>query len=172
MSARIFIDNAAAFDKRISRLAEILIDAVAGGAGVSFMHPLSQADAEAFWRGQLDGIKSGKTFPVIAEHEGETAGIVLLIKAGAQNQPHRADVAKMLVHSDFRRRGLATQLISTLEDKARELGLKLLTFDAVQGSTAEDFYKRLGFTCVGYYPDYAYSGLGQLDGTALFYKKL
>ena len=172
MSSRICIDEVAAFEKRIPRLAEILIDAVAGGAGVSFMHPLSQEDAKAFWRGHLGSIKAGQTFPVIAEHEGETAGIVLLIKAGAQNQPHRADIAKMLVHSDFRRRGFATHLIRALEDKARALNLKLLTFDAVQGSAAEDFYKRLGFTCVGYYPDYAYSGTGKLDGTALFYKKL
>ncbi len=172
MSSKISIDGADAFEKRIPRLAEILIDAVADGAGVSFMHPLSKVDAENFWHGQLASIKSGQTYPVIAEHDGQTVGIVLLVKAGAQNQPHRADIAKMLVHSDFRRCGFATHLIRALEDKARALNLKLLTFDAVQGSAAEDFYKRLGFTCVGYYPDYAYSGTGKLDGTALFYKKL
>ena len=103
---------------------------------------------------------------------GETIGIVLLIKAWAPNQPHRADIAKMLVHSTYRRRGFATRLIAALEEKARALGLKLLTFDAVAASAAEEFYKRRGFTCVGYYPDYAYSGDGKLDGTALFYKKL
>ena len=172
MSSKICIDEAAAFEQRIPRLAEILIDAVAGGAGVSFLHPLSKSDAEEFWRGQLSGIKAGMTFPVIAEHEGETVGIVLLIKAWAQNQPHRADIAKMLVHSDFRRGGIATHLIRALEDKARAVGVKLLTFDAVQGSAAEDFYKRLGYICVGYFPGYAYSGTGKLDGTALFYKQL
>ena len=172
MSSRIYIDEAAAFEQRIPRLAEILVDAVAGGAGVSFMHPLSKQDAEVFWRGQLHDIKAGEVFPVIAEHDGETVGIVLLMKAWAPNQPHRADIAKMLVHSDFRRRGFATHLIRALEDKARALGVKLLTFDAVQGSAAEDFYKRLGYICVGYYPDYAYSGTGKLDGTALFYKQL
>jgi GNAT superfamily N-acetyltransferase len=172
MSSAIRIDDVAAFEKRIPRLAEILIDAVDGGAGVSFMKPLAQADAEGFWRGQLEDITAGKTFPIIAEHDGKTVGIVLLMKAWAPNQPHRADIAKMLVHSSYRRRGFATHLIRGLEDKARDLGLKLLTFDAVAGSAAEAFYKRLGFICVGYYPDYAYSGDGKLDGTALFYKKL
>ncbi len=172
MSSRIWIDEADAFEKRIPRLAEILIDAVAGGAGVSFMHPLSQTDAEAFWRGQLDGVKAGKTFPVIAEHEGETVGIVLLMKAWAPNQPHRADIAKMLVHGKHRRHGFATHLIGALEDKARDLGLTLLTFDAVAGSGAAKFYERLGFTNVGEIPGYAYSGIGKLDSTCFFYKAL
>ena len=172
MSSRICIDEAAAFEQRIPRLAEILIDAVAGGAGVSFMHSLSKSDAEDFWRGQLDDIKAGMTFPVIAEHDGETVGIVLLIKAWAPNQPHRADIAKMLVHSQHRRHGFATHLIRALEDKARALGLTLLTFDAVAGSGAAKFYERLGFTNVGVIPGYAYSGIGQLDGTAFFYKNL
>jgi GNAT superfamily N-acetyltransferase len=170
--SKICIDDVVAFEKRIPRLAEILIDAVAGGAGVSFMHPLSPADAEDFWRGQVDGIKAGLTFPVIAEHEGETVGIVLLIKAWAPNQPHRADIAKMLVHSRHRRHGFATHLIRALEDKAMGLGLTLLTFDAVAGSGAEKFYERLGFSKIGEIPGYAYSGTGQLDGTAFFYKKL
>ena len=172
MSSRIYIDEAEAFEQRIPRLAEILIDAVAGGAGVSFLHPLSQQDAENFWRGQLDGIKAGMTFPVIAEHQGETVGIVLLIKAWAPNQPHRADIAKMLVHSQHRRHGFATHLIRALEDKARALGLTLLTFDAVAGSGAAKFYERLGFIKVGVIPGYAYSGTNTLDGTAFFYKKL
>ena len=172
MSSRICIDDEAAFEKRIPRLAEILMDAVAGGAGVSFMHPLSKIDAEDFWRGQLDGIKAGMIFPVIAEHEGETVGVVLLIKAWAPNQPHRADIAKMLVHSKHRRHGFATDLIRALEDKARALGLTLLTFDAVAGSGAAKFYERLGFTNVGEIPGYAYSGSGQLDGTSFFYKNL
>ena len=172
MSSKICIDEATSFERRIPRLAEILIDAVAGGAGVSFLHPLSQGDAENFWRGQLDGIKAGITFPVIAEHEGETVGIVLLIKAWAPNQPHRAEIAKMLVHSKHRRHGFATHLIRALEDKARALGLTLLTFDAVAGSGAAKFYERLGFIKVGVIPGYAYSGTNTLDGTAFFYKKL
>ena len=172
MSSRICIDDELAFEKRIPRLAEILIDAVAGGAGVSFMHPLAKRDAEKFWRGQLDGIKAGMIFPVIAEHEGETVGIVLLIKARTPNQPHRADIAKMLVHSKHRRHGFATHLIRALEDKARALGLTLLTFDAVAGSGAAKFYECLGFTNVGEIPGYAYSGTGQLDGTSFFYKNL
>ena len=161
-----------AFEQNIPRFAEILIDAVDSGAGVSFMKPLTRQDAEDFWRGQLASIAQGKTFPIVAEHQGQIAGLVLLIKAWAPNQPHRADVAKLLVHRNFRRQGHATALIKALEEKARAMGLTMITFDAVAGSAAESFYKSLGYICVGYYPDYAYSGDGKLDGTALFYKRV
>ena len=166
------IYGAAAFEKNISRFAEILIDAVDSGAGVSFMKPLNKTEAENFWRSQISAIAEGKTFPVVAEHRGQIAGLVLLIKAWAPNQPHRADVAKLLVHRDFRRQGHATALMKALEEKACALGLTMITFDAVAGSAAESFYKSLGYICVGYYPDYAYSGDGKLDGTSLFYKRV
>ena len=166
------IYSAAEFEKHIPRFAEILIDAVDSGAGVSFMKPLTHDVAQDFWRGQLDSIAAEKTFPLVAERDGQIAGLVLLMKAWAPNQPHRCDVAKLLVHRDFRRQGHATALMKALEQKALALSLTLITFDAVQGSVAEEFYKGLGFICVGYYPDYAYSGDGKLDGTALFYKQM
>lgn len=166
------IYSKAEFEERLPRFADILIDAVDSGAGVSFLKPLSQDVAEKFWRGQLDDIEVGNTFPIVAEQNGQIAGLVLLMRAWAPNQPHRCDVAKLLVHRDFRRLGHATALMKALEEKARALALKLITFDAVQGSVAEDFYKSLGFICVGYYPNYAYSGTGKLDNTALFYKQL
>ena len=162
----------AEFEKHIPRFAEILMDAVDSGAGVSFMKPLAREEAEGFWHGQLQGIAAGKTFPIIAEQDGKIAGLVLLLKAWAPNQPHRCDVAKLLVHRDFRRQGHATALMQALEAKARASGLTMINFDAVAGSVAEDFYKALGFICVGHYPDYAYSGDGKLDGTALFYKRV
>jgi GNAT superfamily N-acetyltransferase len=167
---RIF--SAAEFEKHIPRFAEILIDAVDSGAGVSFMKPLAKTDAENFWHGQLEAIVSGKTFPIVAEVDGLIVGLVLLLRAWAPNQPHRCDVAKLLVHRNFRRRGVATALMQALEEKAKALNQTLITFDAVAGSPAEAFYKSLGFICVGYYPRYAYSGTGVLDGTALFYKEI
>lgn len=164
--------SAAEFEKNIPRCAEILVDAVESGAGVSFMRPLPQADAEEFWRGQVSGIAAGQTFPIVAVVDGTIAGLVLLVRAWAPNQPHRCDIAKLLVHHDFRRRGIATELIAALEEKARALQQTLITFDAVADSPAADFYKSLGFTCVGTYPKFAYSGDGKLDDTALFYKQL
>ena len=94
------------------------------------------------------------------------------MRAWAPNQPHRSDVTKLLVHRNFRRRGVATALMLALEDKARALNQTLITFDAVADSPASVFYESLGFICVGTYPDYAYSGDGKLDDTALFYKAL
>ncbi len=164
--------TAAEFEKQIARLADILIDAVDSGAGVSFMKPLARDVAEDFWRGQISGIAAQKTFPIVAELDGTIAGLVLLMRAWAPNQPHRCDVAKLLVHRDFRRRGVATALMQALEDKAKALKQSLITFDAVANSPASRFYQKLGFICVGTYPNFAYSGDGKLDDTALFYKEI
>jgi GNAT superfamily N-acetyltransferase len=170
MSVRIL--TAAEFGDATPRLAEILQDAVDDGAGVSFLAPLAREDALAFWRGLSDAVASGQTIVFVAEVAGEIAGCVLLLKAWQPNQPHRCDIAKLLVHRDHRRRKLGTALIHALETEARRLGLKLVTFDAVAGGPADTFYQRLGFTRVGVIPGYAYSGRGQLDGTAIFYKEL
>lgn len=164
--------SAAEFEKQIPRIAEILIDAVDSGAGVSFMKPLLPNVAQDFWRGQISGIAAHSIFPIVAEIDGRIAGVVLLMRSWAPNQPHRSDIAKLLVHRNFRRRGVASALIQALEDKARELNQTLITFDAVANSPASAFYESLGFICVGAYPNYAYSGDGKMDDTALFYKNL
>ena len=164
--------SAAEFEIQIPRLAEILIDAVDSGAGVSFMKPLLPDVAHGFWRGQISGIAAHTTFPLVAEIDDSIAGIVLLMRSWAPNQPHRSDVAKLLVHRKFRRRGVASALMRALEDKARGLNQTLITFDAVANSPASAFYESLGFICVGTYPNYAYSGDGRLDDTAMFYKKI
>jgi GNAT superfamily N-acetyltransferase len=158
----------------IPRLAEILIDAVAAGAGVSFLHPLSKVDAEAYWQNQIADVEAGKTFILVCEEEKAStfAGTVMLQKAWAQNQPHRADVVKLLVHSNAQRKGVASALMLAAERKAVELGLKLITFDAVAGGGAEKFYRTMGYTPVGVIPGYAYSGNGKLDDTMFFYKAL
>ncbi len=159
------------YDSCVLRLAEILIDAVDAGAGVSFMHPLAKDVAEAFWMKQAPDVGAGRTTLFVAEENGVIAGTVMLQKAWPPNQPHRCDVAKLLVHRDFRRQGLGTLLMEALEDKARALGLTLITFDTVAQSPAETFYRQLGFTCAGYIPNYAYAK-DKLDATALFYKQL
>jgi GNAT superfamily N-acetyltransferase len=167
---RIF--SGAEFETHIPRFAEILIDAVASGAGVSFLAPLSQVDAEHFWRGKLASIENGEIYPLVAEVDGVIAGVVLLVRAWAPNQLHHSDISKLLVHHQFRRRGIATELMKALETKAKSLNQTLLTFDASAHGPVEAFYKSLGYTCVGHFPGYAYSGTGELEDTALFYKKL
>ena len=163
--------NIVEYEGCIPRLAALLMDAVDAGAGVSFMAPLARDVAEAFWRKQVADIGSSATVQFVAEEKGVIAGTVLLQKAWAPNQPHRAEVAKLLVHRDFRRKGLGTQLMQALEGKARALGLKLITFDAVAHGDVEKFYRNLGYTFAGTIPNYAYAN-GKLDDTALFYKDL
>ena len=157
----------------VERLSEILIDAVAHGAGVSFMHPLSNEDAKDYWRSQLSAVAAGQTFIfACADRSNTITGTVMLQKSWAPNQPHRADVAKLLVHSDFRRQGVASALMLALEEHATAMGLKLITFDAVAGGGAEGFYRTMGYVPVGVIPGYAYSGDGKLDDTMFFYKTL
>ena len=115
------IYSSAEFEKHIPRFAEILIDAVDSGAGVSFLKPLEKTEAENFWRGLVENIAEEKTYPIVAEIDGKIAGLVMLLRAWAPNQPHRSEVAKLLVHREFRRRGLATALMQILETKAKSI---------------------------------------------------
>jgi GNAT superfamily N-acetyltransferase len=115
----------------VPRLSEILVDVVDSGAGVTFMHPLAQDVAEAFWMKQKADVGSGQTTLFVAEENGVIAGTVMLQKVWPPNHPHRCEVAKLLVHRDFRRQGLATLLMQALEAKARALGFTLITFDTV-----------------------------------------
>jgi GNAT superfamily N-acetyltransferase len=153
-------------------LSALLIDVVALGAGVSFLHPLLREDADQFWLGQETDVQSGKTIMFGAFIDGALIGTVQLKRAWAPNQPHHSDVAKLLVHSAHRRNGIATHLMRALEDKARALNQTLITFDCSAHGHVEAFYKKLGYICVGHYPDYALSSLGVMEDTALFYKKL
>lgn len=160
------------FGTAVPRLGEILADAVNSGAGVSFMAPFSDAEGAAYWRSLADAVTQGKKI-IFAAHDGEViAGAVILEKAWQPNQQHRGEISKMLVHHDYRRRGVGSLLVKALLAQARGLGLKLITFDTVAESPAEHFYRRLGFTCAGRIPGYALSPFGALDDTALFYMKL
>jgi GNAT superfamily N-acetyltransferase len=160
------------FRAAIPRLGEILADAVNSGAGVSFMLPFSKSEGAAYWADQEPAVEAGRKI-VFAAFDGATiAGTVTLDRAWPPNQPHRGDIAKMLVDSHYRRRGIGKLLLKALEDEARHMGLTLLTFDTVVGSPAESFYRGLGYVCVGHIPDYAMSPTGEMDSTAIFYKKL
>jgi GNAT superfamily N-acetyltransferase len=155
-------------DAQIDGLAEVLIDCVEGGASVSFMSPLSRERAVAFWRRVADGVAAGQRALIIAEDAQEICGTVQLIFAEPENQPHRADLAKMLVHRRARRRGLGAALMRA----ARDCGKTLLVLDTVTGGDAERLYERLGWLRVGVIPGYALFPTGALCSTTYFYRKL
>jgi GNAT superfamily N-acetyltransferase len=157
----------------VAALSEVLIDCVNGGASVSFMHPMTPEKATGFWRMVADGVSRGERALLVAEdHSGEIVGTVQLVLATPENQPHRADVAKMLVHSRARRRGIAQRLMEAVENTARDEGRTLLVLDTVTGSTADRLYTRSGWQRVGEIPNYALMPDGPLCATTVFYKDL
>jgi len=157
----------------VEALAELLIDCVEGGASVSFMLPLPREKAVAFWRGVADGVARGERVLLIAEDlEGRLVGTVQLITSLPENQPHRGDIAKMLVHRKARRRGIAQRLMAALDEVAREEGKTVLVLDTVTGGDAERLYERAGWHRVGVVPKFALMPNGDFCGTTFFYKHL
>jgi GNAT superfamily N-acetyltransferase len=157
----------------IPSLAEILVDCVEGGASIGFMQPISLEKAIAFWQMVGEGVARGERTVLIATTDhGEIVGTVQLVNAVPENQPHRADVVKMLVHSSARRRGVGEQLMQALEDEARRIGRTVLVLDTVTGSAAERLYLRAGWQRVGDVPDYALMPDGPRCSTTFFYKTL
>lgn len=154
-------------------LAEVLIDCVHGGASVSFMAPLPHDKALAFWRGVAEGVARNERVLLVAESADEgIVGTVQLITAMPDNQPHRADVAKMLVHRKARRQGVAQRLMAALDDAARSEGKSVLVLDTVTGGDAERLYERAGWQRVGTVPRYALMPDGAFCGTTFFFKHI
>ena len=151
-------------------LADILCDCVAGGASVSFMADLTHDDAVTFWRGEADA-GDGRAI-LVSEDEDGIFGVVQVIPARAPNQPHRADISKMLVHRRGRRRGAAEALLAAAEDAARDMNRTILVLDTVTGGAAEALYAKGGWTRVGVIPDYALMPDGAMSATTVFYKAL
>ena len=159
-------------DTVIEQLAAVLIDCVDGGASVSFMQPLTRDRAVAFWRRVAQGVAAGERALLVAEDGHGVCGTVQLSFELPENQPHRADVSKMLVHRRVRRQGLGAALMRAAETTARECGKTLLVLDAVTGGDAARLYERLGWTRVGDIPDYALFPQGGLCSTTVYYRNL
>lgn len=157
----------------VAALAEVLIDCVEGGASVSFMQPMTREKAVGFWEMVATGVARGERALLVAEAgDGGIVGTVQLVLALPENQPHRADVAKMLVHSRARRRGAAQLLMEAVETTARDEGRTLLVLDTVTGSTADRLYTRAGWRRVGEIPNFALMPDGPFCSTTYFYKDL
>ncbi len=159
-------------DRQLDQLTDVLLDCVEGGASVSFMQPLSRERAGAFWRRVAEEVTAGRRALLIGEDASGICGTVQLLLDQPENQPHRADVAKMLVHRRARRQGLGASLLRALEATAIELGKTLLVLDTVTGGDAERLYQRLGWIRVGDIPRYALFPQGGFCSTTVFYREL
>lgn len=173
MSADIAVRSlgAAEAQPRIAELTQVLLDCVEGGASVSFMLPLDRGAADAFWRGVAAGVARGERTLIVAEDDGVIVGTVQLITDMPPNQPHRADVAKLLVHRRARGTGVGRRLMEALHEAARLQRRTLLVLDTAS-ATAGRLYERLGWQRAGVVPDYALLPDGGLCATTFFYKRI
>jgi GNAT superfamily N-acetyltransferase len=173
MTEPFFIRQLATVGERdLEALTDVLIDCVEGGASVSFMLPLTRERALAFWRRVARGVAAGERALLVAEDGEGLCGTVQLVLDLPENQPHRADLAKMLVHRRARRRGLATRLLRAAEDAARAAGRSLIVLDTVTGSEASRIYERLGWVRAGDIPKYALLPAGGFCSTTYYYRDL
>jgi ribosomal protein S18 acetylase RimI-like enzyme len=153
---------------RLRELGALLNACVHAGASISFVLPHTQAESEAFWRDNvLPAVRGGGRLLLVAQRDGRIAGSVQLDTDTPPNQPHRAEVRKLLVHPDFRRQGLARALMAELERHAQLLGRSLLTLDTRTGDHAEPLYASLGYSTVG-----VITVADRLDSTTIMYKAL
>jgi GNAT superfamily N-acetyltransferase len=165
---------AASLDRDIEMLGDVLHAVVYGGAGVSFVVPFPPDRARAFWRDQvLPGVLAGTRRVLVARLDGRIVGTVHIDLAMPPNQQHRAEVLKLLVHPDARRRGVARRLMVAVEDVARSQGRTLLTLDTWTGGYAERLYQSLGYATVGVIPRFARgSTTPELEPATFMYKEL
>ena len=159
-------------DAQIDALAGVTMDCVEGGASIGFMDPLIRERAVAFWRRVADGVARGERVLLVAEDPKGVCGTVQLILDMPDNQPHRADLAKMQVHRRARRHGLGAALMRAAEQTARECGRTLLVLDAVTDGDAARLYARLGWVRVGDIPRFALMPKGGFCSTTFYYRDL
>ncbi len=157
---------------QIRGLGDVLIDCVEGGASVSFMLPMTRAKADAFWQGVADGVARAECLLLASfDRQGTITGTVQVLLKQPENQPHRADIAKMLVHRRARRQGIGAQLLRQAESAALHAGKTLLVLDTASPDAGR-LYERAGWQRVGEIPDYALWPEGGLVATSVFYKRI
>lgn len=164
--------DAAALPARREALIDLLLDAVENGSSVGFVLPLSRAEAAAYWDGLRSTLAAGSRLLWIATDGGAALGTVQLELATKKNGINRAEVQKLLVHTRARRRGVARALMLQVEARARQLERGLVYLDTEAGSAAEQFYRALGYTCIGGLPEYACSPQGEWRANAIYFKTL
>jgi ribosomal protein S18 acetylase RimI-like enzyme len=153
-------------------LSELLVETVASGGSVGFIHPLPRAAADAFWRDSLESAARGERIVLGALDGDSLIGTVTLLLSLPPNQPHRAEIVKMMTRAAHRHRGVATALMQTAEAIAIERGRTLLVLDTAVEDGAAKLYRSLGYTLAGVIPDYALKPRGGLTGTMIHWKRI
>jgi len=157
----------------VRALTALLKDAVDSGASVGFLPPLGDAEGEAYWRSVVGAVREGSCVLLGArEADGMLVGIAQLLLATRPNGSHRAEVAKVIVHTKARRRGIGRALMLAIEERARRLGRTTLVLDTRRGDPSEGLYTSVGYTLAGVIPRYARSANGALDPSAFYYRLL
>ncbi|SEW55870.1 GNAT family N-acetyltransferase [Chitinophaga arvensicola] len=154
----------------VAALAELLVSTVAHGGSVSFMHPLAPEEAAAFWATSLAAADRGERVVLGAFDDAQLIGTVTLLLNCPPNQPHRAEVAKMMTHVNYRGQGIARSLLERAEGMAKEKGKTLLTLDTASEEGASGLYEKSGYQRAGEIPYYAFKPHGGLSGTILYWK--
>jgi ribosomal protein S18 acetylase RimI-like enzyme len=152
-------------------LSEILVETVANGGSVSFMHPLASEVADAFWENSLAAAARGERIVLGAFDDEKLIGTVTLLLDCPPNQPHRAEIAKLMTRISHRGRGVAKALMAAAESMAVERARALLVLDTAAEGGASGLYERLGFQLAGVIPDYAFKPHGGLNGTMIYWKR-
>ncbi len=155
---------------KVADLADLIVDAVAHGASVNFMAGFDRTQAVAWWRGIFPDLATGARLLLVAQDADRVLGTVQVVPAPQPNQAHRADIAKMLVHSRSRRRGIGALLLAAAEAAARARGRTLLTLDTETDGDGDRLYRRCGFTPIGAIPGYALMPDGSPCAATFFYK--
>lgn len=172
LMSRFAIRPLSAETQTIEALAALLVATVANGGSVSFMHPLPIAEARRFWESSLSAAERGERM-VLGAFDGETlVSTVTLILDCPPNQPHRAEIAKMMTHPGYRGRGAAAMLLREAERLAATRGRTLLNLDTASEDGASPFYERMGYRYAGEIPDYALKPHGGLTGTRIYWKRI
>lgn len=153
-------------------LAGLLIEAVEAGASIGFMAGLDEADASAFWAARIAAVAAGDCCLLLAFAEGRLAGTVSLMTGTPPNQPHRADVSKMIVGTNFRRRGVGAALLAAVEAEALARGRTTLVLDTISVSDAARLYERGGWQRIGEIAAYALMPDGVMAPTTVYARHL
>jgi GNAT superfamily N-acetyltransferase len=160
------------FRRAIPSLADLILDAVAGGASINFLADVTHDEAAAWWEAIEPDVESGVVTAFVAIVDGRIVGSTILVRSVKANSPHRAEIGKVIVHRDARRRGIAAALMRAAEDRARADGRWLLVLDTIADSPAESLYRSLGWNVTGAVPNYAMLPDGTPWGATFFWKDL